>query len=239
MKIYIVGGFIRDTLLGLEPKDKDFVVVGSSPEEMVDLGFTQVGADFPVFLHPETGDEVALARIERKVGVGYNGFATDWKGVTLEEDLYRRDLTINSMAQEVDGFIDPQFIGDLIDPFKGYDDIRDKTLNPVSVAFKEDSVRVLRVARFLARYGKGWEISTELQSLMDEVYFSGGLKHLVPERVFLETEKALKEKTPSLFFTTLFRYGIFEEVNMLYGVPQRKDHHPEMELTLEGLWEEE
>jgi tRNA nucleotidyltransferase (CCA-adding enzyme) len=229
--IYLVGGFVRDHFMGRTPKDKDYLVVGSSPEEMLSLGFILVGASFPVFLHPETGDEYALARTERKSGTGYKGFECDWEDVTLEEDLSRRDLTINAIAWDCS-----RHLGKVYDPFNGRQDIKDKILRPVSPAFKEDPCRVLRVARFLARYGDQWEIHESTTAMMDSVYHSGELMNLTPERVFLEMKKALTEETPSLFFTTLYRYSIFKEVDILYGVPQKEVHHPEVEEGLEKLW---
>ena len=230
MNIYVVGGYVRDKLLGLEPRDADFVVVGSSPEEMIEKGFQQVGKDFPVFIHPITGDEYALARIERKVGVGYEGFECDWKGVTLEQDLERRDLTINAMAQEVvvDDNGDFEIVGNLIDPFGGLIDLTKGYLRETSEAFSEDPLRVLRVARFLARYDN-FKISPSLKIMCDKVYYSGELESLFPDRVWMETEKALSEEAPWRYFEFLLKFGIFNEVNMMYGVPQKQEHHPEVE----------
>lgn len=205
IKVYIVGGYVRDRLLGREGKDHDFVVVGATPQEMLDLGFQQVGADFPVFLHPLTGDEFALARTERKVGAGYNGFEVDFDtSVTLEEDLVRRDLTINAMAREVLGFNElghAKLCDDVIDPFGGQDDLHQRILRHVSDAFAEDPVRVLRVARFAARYG--FNISLSTVALMTNLVESGELDSLTPERVWAETEKALGENSPLAFFRTL------------------------------------
>lgn len=220
--IYLVGGAVRDYFMGIEPKDKDYVVVGSSPEEMVSLGFQKVGADFPVFLHPKTKDEYALARTERKSGTGYNGFDCEWDGVTIEEDLSRRDLTINSIALDC-----TKDFGKVIDPFKGRQDIEDKILRHTSKAFEEDSVRVLRIARFLARFGQEWTIHKETSNIMDAMYEKGDLDDLTSERVWKETEKALSEKTPSLYFNELLDYDIFSEYNVGYFVPQKLEHHPE------------
>lgn len=238
-KFYLVGGAPRDYLLGLQPKDYDFVVVGASPDDFKE--WQCVGKDFPVFLEPTRGWEVALGRIERKVGAGYTGFESDWKGVTLEEDLARRDLTINSIAIEVDWEETvlqgkPVTIGTWIDPFSGIEDIKNKILRPTTTAFKEDPIRLLRAARFMARYGDTWSISGELLKMMDDIYYSGEMRFLVAERVFLEMQKALTEKYPSLFFKTLFRYNIFKQIDWVYGVPQREDHHPEKEDYLEKLW---
>lgn len=194
MKIYAVGGSIRDKLLGRTVKDKDFVVVGSTPEEMLELGFEKVGADFPVFLHPETKEEYALARKERKVAAGYHGFETTFDpSVTLRDDLQRRDLTINAMAEDEDG--------KLIDPFKGLRDLRDGVLKHVSSAFAEDPVRVLRVARFRARYN--FKIAPTTLKLMKRLVRNGELDHLTPERVWLELEKAIMEEQPTMFFWAL------------------------------------
>ena len=231
MKIYLVGGAVRDELMGLTPKDLDYVVVGSNVDEMLSLGFTKVGADFPVFLHPETGDEYALARTERKSGTGYNGFECEWEGVTLEEDLSRRDLTINSMASTVKLDISTceilSAIGTIIDPFNGRADIKNKVLRHTSEAFSDDPLRVLRAARFLARFGKEWIIDEDTQVLMFRLFTSGELKHLTPERVWKETEKALSEKTPSLYFMALLRFGLFDEYDKGFYTPQKLEHHPE------------
>lgn len=205
IKVYVCGGFVRDTLLGLEPKDMDFVVVGATPEEMLDLGFSQVGADFPVFLDL-FGREWALARKERKVGVGYHGFECEFDPtVTLEEDLFRRDLTVNAMAMPVlEIFDDGQIIVDtdtVIDPFGGRKDMTNGTLRHVSEHFAEDPVRVLRVARFSARYGLGIDHGT--LKLIDDMAQNGELDHLVPERVWAEMEKAVTEKHFHRFFHVL------------------------------------
>ena len=208
MRVYIVGGWVRDTLLGLKPKDADFVVVGCSPQEMLDKGFKEVGKDFSVFLHPVTGDEYALARVERKVSQGYKGFDCTWEGVTLEDDLARRDLTINAMAMEVvvDDKGSFQVVGDVIDLFGGVGDLKKKYLRHTTDAFKQDPVRVLRIARFLARYGDDWKVTPSTIKLIKEIESSGELESLVPERVWLETEKALKEKYPQKYFEFLVGY---------------------------------
>lgn len=224
MEIYLVGGAVRDKLLGLEVKDRDYVVVGSTPEEMVDQGFKPVGSDFPVFLHPETKEEYALARTERKSGHGYKGFkvyaAPD---VSLEDDLLRRDLTINAMAEDKDG--------KLIDPHKGKADLEQKLLRHVSPAFSEDPVRVLRAARFAARFG--FHMAHETHKLLQKMVTDGELDHLVPERVWAETERALAEKQPTEFFRVLRGCGalkkLFPEIDDLYGVPQPEAHHPEVD----------
>lgn len=200
MKIYKVGGCVRDQLLGVNQKDIDYVVVGSRPEEMSAKGFTKVGADFPVFLHPVTKDEYALARTERKVGSGYNGFECKWEGVSLEEDLSRRDLTINSIAQDID-------TGEIIDPFNGRVDLHNKQLKPTSEAFKEDPVRLLRAARFLSRY-EDFTPSTELIRYGFDMGVSGELNTLIPERVWKECEKVLGEKQPCKFFEFLLEFNL-------------------------------
>lgn len=209
MEVFLVGGAVRDKLLSRPVKDHDFVVVGATVEDMLAKGFEQVGADFPVFLHPETKDEYALARIERKSGSGHTGFVTETDGVTLEDDLFRRDLTINAMAQD--------FAGNIIDPHGGMNDIRDRVLRHVSLAFAEDPLRVLRVARFMARFWfLGFTIANETMDLMKELVKNGELHHLTPERVWAETEKALKEPNPAAFFNVLNEVGaldvIFPEV---------------------------
>ncbi|MEW6330855.1 MAG: multifunctional CCA addition/repair protein [Pseudomonadota bacterium] len=227
MKTYLVGGAVRDKLLGLPVQDRDYVVVGSTPEEMVSRGFKPVGSDFPVFLHPETKEEYALARTERKSGHGYKGFkvyaAPD---VTLEDDLRRRDLTINAMAEDESGR--------LIDPFKGAEDLRNGVLRHVSPAFAEDPVRILRVARFAARYAKwGFHVAHSTNKLMRQMVESGEADHLVPERVWAELERALGEARPSRFFETLRGCGalarLFPEIDALFGVPQPEKHHPEVD----------
>ncbi|MFT5117686.1 MAG: tRNA nucleotidyltransferase (CCA-adding enzyme) [Kiritimatiellia bacterium] len=197
MKIFLVGGAVRDQLLHFPYHEKDWVVVGSSPEEMMQLGYTPVGKDFPVFLHPQSHEEYALARTERKTARGYKGFTFHTDGnVTLEEDLQRRDLTINAIAQDDNGTI--------IDPYNGQQDIKDKWLRHVSSAFSEDPVRVLRVARFAARYHHlGFRVAEETLALMQVMASNGETQHLVPERVWQECQKALSEQYPEIFFTSL------------------------------------
>jgi len=198
MEIYLVGGAVRDQLLGLPVKEKDWVVTGSTPAEMLKKGYRQVGKDFPVFLHPETNEEYALARMERKVGKGYTGFDFDAsEKVTLEEDLLRRDLTINAIAQTVDG---KQYV----DPFHGREDLQKKILRHVSPAFIEDPVRILRIARFSARFvSLGFGIAPETLAFMQEMVKSGEVNALVAERVWKELERALAEKNPEQFFQVL------------------------------------
>lgn len=220
--IYLVGGAVRDKFMNIEPKDKDYVVVGSSPQEMIELGFEQVGADFPVFLHPITKDEYALARTERKNAPGTLGFDCEWKGVTIEEDLSRRDLTINSMAID-----DTNDIGKVIDPFNGKDDIKRKVLKHTTKAFSEDPLRVLRLARFLARFGESWFIDNDTHALILEIFESGELNNLTPDRVWKETEKALQEPRPDLYFLALSNLGLFTDHDDGYYVPQNIEHHPE------------
>jgi tRNA nucleotidyltransferase (CCA-adding enzyme) len=227
MKTYLVGGAVRDRLLGIAVKDRDYVVVGATPEEMLRAGYKPVGKDFPVFLHPQTHEEYALARTERKTGRGYHGFAFHADpGVTLEDDLRRRDLTINAIAEDEHGV--------LIDPFGGARDLEAKILRHVSPAFAEDPVRVLRVARFAARYAeRGFRIADETLALMRGMVADGEVDHLVPERVWAETQKALSETTPSAFVRALRDCGalrvLFPEVDALYGVPQRAEFHPEID----------
>lgn len=219
-KSYLVGGAVRDELLGYAAKDKDYVVVGATTDQMLQCGFQSVGSDFPVFLHPETKDEYALARTERKSGRGYTGFTVDASTeVTLEEDLARRDLTINSMAMDE--------CGNVIDPFNGRGDLQKKLLRHTSEAFVEDPLRVLRIARFLARFGDQWSIHSDTQALMLQLKESGELSHLVAERVWQETEKALAEKYPQLYFKALNGLGVFPEIEMMVEVPQPEQHHPE------------
>lgn len=197
MKIYLVGGAVRDKLLGTPVKERDWVVVGATEQEMIRAGYKQVGKDFPVFLHPKTGEEYALARTERKVGPGYKGFTVDTStDVTLEEDLERRDLTINAMAETNEGLI--------IDPYHGQEDLKNKILRHVSKAFAEDPVRILRVGRFLARYAhQGFTVAAETLTLMRNMVQLGEVNALVPERVFKELERALQEKNPEKFFAVL------------------------------------
>ncbi len=224
MKTYLVGGSVRDKLLGLTIKDRDWVVVGSSPEAMISKGFQPVGKDFPVFLHPKTHEEYALARTERKTAPGYKGFVVHAApNVTLEEDLARRDLTINAIAQAEDG--------SLIDPYDGQRDLQNKILRHVSPAFVEDPVRVLRIARFAARFG--FTIADETLILIKNMVAAKELDYLVPERVWQELEKALATTQPSLFFMALREAGalksLFPEVDRLFGVPQVPKWHPEVD----------
>lgn len=227
MQSYLVGGCVRDKLLGLPVKDRDWVVVGASPEEMLSQGFRPVGKDFPVFLHPKTQEEYALARTERKNGRGYHGFSFHAApDVTLEQDLARRDLTINAIAEDNDG--------KLIDPFNGQSDIKNRILRHVSPAFVEDPVRVLRIARFAARFG--FSIAEETQQLIRQMVDNGELEFLVPERVWQELSKALLTKQPSLFFTSLREVGalqtLFPDVDRLFGVPQNPKWHPEIDTGI-------
>jgi tRNA nucleotidyltransferase (CCA-adding enzyme) len=230
MKIYAVGGSVRDELLGLAVEDRDFVVVGSTPEEMVRLGYKPVGKDFPVFLHPETHEEYALARTERKTARGYKGFkvyaAPD---VTLEEDLKRRDLTINAIARDAQGKI--------IDPFNGAADLKKGVLRHVSPAFMEDPVRILRAARFVARYD--FRIAEETLAFMREMVRNGEMEALVAERVWQELAKGLMEKKPSRMFEALRECGALErvlpEIDRLFGVPQPSEHHPEMDTGIHTM----
>jgi len=230
MKTYLVGGAVRDRLLGIAVKDRDYVVVGATPEDLLRAGYQPVGKDFPVFLHPQTHAEYALARTERKTGRGYHAFAfhTD-PGVTLEDDLRRRDLTINAIAE--DGH------GTLIDPFGGVRDLEAKILRHVSPAFAEDPVRVLRVARFAARYAvRGFRVADETLALMRGMVADGEVDHLVPERVWAETQNALTERTPSAFLRALRDCAalrvLFPEIDALYGVPQRAEFHPEIDAGI-------
>ena len=227
MKTYLVGGAVRDRLLGIAVKDRDWVVVGAQPEDLLRADYKPVGKDFPVFLHPQTGEEYALARTERKSGRGYHGFAFDTDAsVTLEDDLRRRDLTINAIAEDENG--------GLIDPFGGVRDLDAKLLRHVSPAFAEDPVRVLRVARFAARFAaRGFRIADATLALMRQMVTSGEVDHLVPERVWAETHKALTEPTPSAFLRALrdcqALARLFPEIDALYGVPQRAEFHPEID----------
>ena len=224
---YLVGGAVRDALLGLQAGDRDWVVVGASVTQMLDAGYKQVGRDFPVFLHPHTGEEYALARTERKSGRGYTGFiAHADPSVTLEDDLRRRDFTINAIAQADNG--------NLIDPFGGAGDIRDRMLRHVSEAFVEDPLRVLRAARFMARLAPlGFRVAPETVTLMRQIAASGELAALVPERVWQELAKALRCAQPAAFLRTLREanalHAVLPEVDALYGVPQRADYHPEVD----------
>ncbi len=227
MKTYLVGGAVRDALLGLPPGDRDWVVVGATQAQMEAQGFRAVGRDFPVFLHPDTQEEYALARTERKSGRGYRGFVVDADpGVTLEEDLGRRDFTLNAIARDADGA--------LVDPYHGVDDIEARVLRHVGPAFVEDPLRVLRAARFMARLAPlGFRVAPETLALMRQVADSGELDALVPERVWQELRKALASPRPSAFLRTLHDAGalahVLPEVDALYGVPQRAEFHPEVD----------
>lgn len=233
MEIYLVGGAVRDKLLGFPVIEKDWVVIGETPESMVKEGFRPVGKDFPVFLHPQSHDEYALARTERKTAPGYKGFAVHASpDVSLEQDLIRRDLTINAMAMT------PQ--GQLIDPYGGQQDLEKRIFRHISPAFAEDPVRILRVARFSARYGHlGFTLAEETRQLMQSMVVAGEVNYLVPERVWAELFKALKEQTPSAFFYTLkdctALEKIFPEINCLFGVPQPEKHHPEIDTGLHSM----
>ena len=233
MKIYRVGGAVRDKLLNYFSDENDWLVVGATPEKMVELGFVPVGNDFPVFIKPDSGEEYALARTERKSGHGYGGFtfhaAAD---VSVEDDLVRRDLTINAMAEDDDGV--------LYDPYNGKADLDKKILRHVSDAFTEDPLRVLRVARFAARYDHlGFTIATETMELMTAIASSGELDYLVAERVWKETERALGERSPDIYIEVLRQCGaldvLFPEVSRLFGVPQRADYHPEIDTGIHTL----
>jgi tRNA nucleotidyltransferase (CCA-adding enzyme) len=233
MEIYLVGGAVRDSLLDLPVRDKDWVVVGSNARLMKEQGYLQVGKGFPVFLHPETKQEYALARTERKVGVGYLGFEFDASEfVTLEQDLLRRDLTINAIAESSDGQI--------IDPYDGRQDIKDKVLRHVSPAFAEDPLRVLRVAKFAARFARlGFTVAPETQKLMNDIVRSGEIDALVRERVWQEIEQAMGGPAPDVFIRVLRDCGalklILPEVDRLFGVPQPVKYHPEVDTGLHIL----
>jgi tRNA nucleotidyltransferase (CCA-adding enzyme) len=233
MKIYRVGGAVRDKLLDYPSIENDWVVVGGSPQEMLKLGYQPVGQDFPVFISTQSGEEYALARTERKSGHGYQGFAFHTApDVSLEDDLIRRDLTINAMAEDDDGSI--------IDPHGGQQDLSKKILRHVSNAFTEDPLRVLRVARFAARYHHlGFSIAAETLSLMSTISASGELQHLVAERVWKETDRALCERSPDIYIQVLRDCGalavLFPEVEKLFGVAQRADYHPEIDTGIHTL----
>lgn len=230
---YLVGGAVRDALLGLPYRERDWVVVGATPDELLEEGYRQVGAAFPVFLHPETGEEYALARTERKQGHGYHGFTVDFNpGVTLEEDLARRDLTINAMARAVDGA--------LIDPFGGARDLEARLLRHVSPAFREDPLRVLRVARFAARLAPlGFRVHPETLDLMREIANSGELGHLAAERVWAEIAGAMSAPAPARFVEVLrvceALAVLLPEVDDLFGVPQPSAYHPEVDTGVHVL----
>ena len=233
MDVYLVGGAVRDKLLGLPIGDRDWCVVGESPDALLELGYRAVGRDFPVFLHPDTGEEYALARTERKTAGGYHGFdfhtAPD---VTIEDDLRRRDLTINAMAMDA--------AGNLIDPFGGAADIDKKKLRHVSEAFAEDPVRILRTARFAARYhAHGFTIAGETMALMSRMVASGEADTLVPDRVWKETERALAGDSPQVFFEVLRQCGalriVYPEIDRLFGVPQPAKWHPEIDCGVHTM----
>jgi tRNA nucleotidyltransferase (CCA-adding enzyme) len=233
MKTYLVGGAVRDELLDYPFTEKDWVVVGATVEDMIVAGYQQVGKDFPVFLHPETKEEHALARTERKTAAGYKGFEVHASAeVSLEDDLIRRDLTINAIAKDDNG--------EFIDPFNGIDDINNKILRHVSAAFAEDPVRILRIARFMARYAHlGFCIANETMILMKNMVSAGEVDALVPERVWQEMQKALTEKTPTAFISTLRDCGALErilpELDCLWGVPQPEQHHPEIDTGIHTM----
>jgi len=233
MKTYLVGGAVRDELLGYPVHERDRVVVGATPQELLDAGFTQVGKDFPVFLHPDTKEEHALARTERKSGRGYTGFTVHAApDITLEEDLERRDLTVNAMARDDDGR--------LIDPYGGQRDLEARVLRHVSPAFVEDPLRVLRVARFAARYAHlGFQVADETLDLMHAIVRQGELAHLPQERIWVETERALGERDPQIYIDTLRRCtalaALIPEVDALFGVPQKAEHHPEVDTGIHVL----
>jgi len=233
MICYLVGGAVRDTLLGLPVKEKDWVVIGETTESMVKQGFRPVGKDFPVFLHPKTKEEYALARTERKTAPGYKGFIVHAApDVTLEQDLIRRDLTINAMAMTPDG--------QLVDPYGGQRDLDQRLFRHISPAFAEDPVRILRIARFAARYAcLGFKVAEETKALMQAMVNSGEVDHLVPERVWAELVKALSEVSPSAFFHVLRECGalarIMPELDDLFGVPQPERYHPEIDTGVHSL----
>lgn len=233
MEIYRVGGSVRDRLLGLEQKDYDWVVVGSTPEQMIQLGYKPVGKDFPVFLHPTSKEEYALARTERKTAPGYTGFQFQASAdITLEDDLKRRDLTINAIAETSEG--------DIIDPYHGVIDLKEKRLRHVSDAFSEDPVRILRTARFSARFAPlGFKVDPSTLSLMNYMVKNGEADTLVAERVWAELARALTEAEPQVFFETLRDCSalrvIFPELEKLFGVPQRTEPHPEIDSGLHTM----
>ena len=233
MKTYLVGGAVRDHLLNLPVKDRDWVVVGASPEEMLAQHFVAVGRDFPVFLHPQTKEEYALARTERKSVKGYTGFECFSSAeVSLEEDLLRRDLSINAIAQDEQG--------NIIDPYHGQQDLQTRTLRHVSPAFREDPLRILRVARFAARFSHlGFQVANETMALMKQMTTDDELQYLPAERVWSETQRALCTKNPSRFFEVLRSCGalekLFPEIDCLFGVPQPEAHHPEIDTGLHTL----
>lgn len=227
MKIYLVGGAVRDQLLNIPVKDKDWLVVGATPQQLIEKGYQQVGKNFPVFLNPITKEEYALARTERKSASGYTGFVCDFSpNITLDQDLIRRDLTINAIAQDLEG--------NIYDPYQGQIDLKNRVLRHVSPAFSEDPLRVLRVARFAARYYYlGFKIAKETFHLMKELSQGKELLHITPERIWIETEKALLEKNPEIYFSVLKDVGalevLFPEINALSGIPNPKKYHPEID----------
>ena len=233
MEIYLVGGAVRDELLGYPVAERDWVVVGARPEDLLDQGYQQVGKDFPVFLHPESKDEYALARTERKSGHGYTGFAVHYDpAVTLEEDLLRRDLTVNAMAMDDDG--------NIVDPYGGQADLAARILRHVSEAFVEDPLRVLRTARFAARYAHlDFAVAPETIALMADIVSQGELGHLSTERIWVEMERALAERNPEVFIQVLRDCGALEqllpELEALFGVPQTAAHHPEIDTGVHTL----
>ncbi len=232
MQVYEVGGAVRDSLLGEPVRERDWVVVGATARELLDAGYRPVGSDFPVFLHPETGEEYALARTERKTGPGYTGFEFDTRSVSLEEDLMRRDLTINAIARSADGR--------LIDPYGGLGDLDKRVLRHVSDAFSEDPLRVLRVARFAAQLAElEFAVAPETQALLTRMAVSGELEALRPERIWLETRKALLTPRPDVFITVLRECGalsvVYPEIDRLFGVPQPEKWHPEIDTGVHLL----
>ena len=233
MQVYLVGGAVRDEQLGISPKERDWCVVRATPDELRAEGYKQVGKDFPVFLHPKTNEEYALARTERKTAPGYHGFAFDFSpDVSIEDDLLRRDLTLNAIAKDGDG--------SLIDPFGGIEDIKNRVLRHVSDAFREDPVRILRVAKFAARFsGLGFSIAGETMTLMCNMVDEGEVDALVPDRVWKETEEALRGDNSRVFFEVLRNCGalrrLFPEVDRLFGVPQPEKWHPEIDTGLHTM----
>lgn len=233
MQVYLVGGAVRDEQLGISHKERDWCVVGATPDELRGNGYRQVGKDFPVFLHPKTNEEYALARTERKTAPGYHGFAFDYSPeVSIEDDLSRRDLTINAIAKDDNGI--------LIDPYGGLQDIENRVLRHVSAAFGEDPVRILRVAKFAARFaGLGFTVADETMALMRDMVEDGEVDALVPDRVWKETEEALSGTNSRVFFEVLRHCGalvrLFPEVDALFGVPQPEKWHPEIDTGLHTM----
>lgn len=233
MKTYLVGGAVRDSLLGYPIHERDWVVVGATPEQLLEQGYRQVGRDFPVFLHPSTGEEYALARTERKSAPGYYGFQCRFDpSVSLQDDLLRRDLTINAMAVDAEG--------ELIDPYHGQADLQAKLLRHISPAFAEDPVRILRVARFAARYHHlGFKLAEETRQLMYSMVKKGELAYLVAERVWQEWQRSLQEKNPEIFITILRACGalkiVLPELDCLFGIPNPRHYHPEVDSGVHSL----